>query len=45
MTIDYKDTVFLPKSSFSMRANLAQKEPETLKRWQDQNLYQKKMNK
>ena len=35
MSRDYKDTVFLPKSSFSMRANLSQKEPETLKFWQE----------
>ncbi len=41
MAIDYKETVFLPKSSFSMRANLAQKEPETLKSWKSQNIYQK----
>ncbi len=41
MATDYKDTVFLPKSSFSMRANLPQKEPEILKRWQEQDLYHK----
>lgn len=39
MTTDYKDSVFLPKTDFSMRANLPQKEPETLKTWFDRNLY------
>lgn len=39
MTMDYKDTVFLPKTEFSMRANLPQKEPETLKSWFDANLF------
>jgi isoleucyl-tRNA synthetase len=39
MTTDYKDTVFLPKTDFSMRANLAQKEPEILKSWFDSNQY------
>jgi isoleucyl-tRNA synthetase len=37
--MDYKDTVFLPKTNFSMRANLPQKEPELLKGWQEHNLY------
>ena len=27
MTIDYKDTIFLPKTTFEMRANLPSKEP------------------
>ncbi|MFN8694493.1 MAG: isoleucine--tRNA ligase [Holosporales bacterium] len=31
---DYKDTVFLPATDFPMRANLPQKEPETLRGWQ-----------
>ncbi len=30
---DYKDTLNLPKTSFAMKANLNQKEPETLKYW------------
>ncbi len=40
-TVDYKSSVFLPKTSFGMRANLVQKEPEILKYWHEQNLYQK----
>lgn len=38
---DYKDTIFLPKTSFSMKGNLAQLEPHLLERWRKQNLYQK----
>lgn len=38
---DYRDTVFLPKTDFPMRAGLPTKEPEWLKRWQDEGLYQK----
>ncbi len=37
---DYKDTLNLPKTAFAMKANLAQREPEMLKRWEDINLYQ-----
>lgn len=37
---DYKSTLNLPKTAFPMKANLAQREPQTLKRWQDENLYQ-----
>ena len=29
----YKDTLNLPKTAFSMKANLVQSEPESLKRW------------
>ncbi len=36
---DYKDTVFLPKTSFPMKAGLPQKEPAIAARWQDMNLY------
>ena len=32
--IDYKSTVFLPKTDFPMRGDLAKREPEHLKRWQ-----------
>ena len=37
----YKDTVFLPKTEFPMRGELPKKEPETVKRWQQADLYQK----
>ena len=39
MANDYKDTLFLPQTSFPMRANLAQREPEFLKFWYDMDLY------
>ncbi|MFA7552732.1 MAG: isoleucine--tRNA ligase [Spongiibacteraceae bacterium] len=38
---DYKHTLNLPQTAFPMKANLAQREPETLKRWQESNLYQR----
>jgi len=31
--MDYKDTLNLPKTKFSMKANLPQREPETIKLW------------
>ena len=34
MTIDYKDTIFLPKTDFPMRAGLPKKEPEILAEWE-----------
>lgn len=37
---DYKATLNLPKTGFAMKANLAQREPGMLKKWQDDNLYQ-----
>jgi isoleucyl-tRNA synthetase len=36
---DYRDTLFLPKTAFPMKAGLPQKEPEILKRWQGMDLY------
>jgi isoleucyl-tRNA synthetase len=38
---DYKDTVFLPKTDFPMKAGLPQKEPGILARWNEQDLYHK----
>ena len=35
----YRETVFLPKTDFPMKAGLPQKEPELLKRWADMDLY------
>ena len=40
-TKDYKDTLNLPATDFPMRGNLAKREPEMLKQWQENNLYQK----
>ena len=37
---DYKHTLNLPETDFPMRGNLAKREPEMLKRWQDLDLYQ-----
>lgn len=37
---DYKQTLNLPKTNFSMKANLAQREPGLLDFWKDINLYQ-----
>ena len=36
---DYKQTVFLPQTSFPMRGGLPKKEPEILQYWQDIELY------
>ena len=36
---DYRDTVFLPKTDFPMKAGLPQKEPGILARWQAMDLY------
>ncbi|URD59743.1 isoleucine--tRNA ligase [Sphingomonas sp. KRR8] len=38
-TTDYRDTVFLPKTAFPMKAGLPQKEPQILARWQAEDLY------
>jgi len=37
--MEYKNTLSLPKTRFSMKANLAQREPEMLKRWKAIDLY------
>jgi isoleucyl-tRNA synthetase len=37
---DYKSTLQLPKTDFPMKANLPQREPATLKRWEESGLYQ-----
>src|SRR6201996_7307233 len=36
---DYRDTVFLPKTDFPMKAGLAAKEPAILAKWLGDNLY------
>jgi isoleucyl-tRNA synthetase len=35
----YKATIHLPATDFPMRGDLPKREPETLKRWQDETLY------
>src|SRR5437870_2172022 len=39
--MDYRETLNLPRTEFPMRANLAQREPEILRRWADMRLYEK----
>lgn len=36
----YKETLNLPKTAFSMKANLANREPNWLKQWQQEGLYE-----
>ncbi|OGR35049.1 MAG: isoleucine--tRNA ligase [Desulfuromonadales bacterium GWD2_61_12] len=38
--MDYKETLNLPVTDFPMRANLPQREPELLKKWDEMALYQ-----
>jgi isoleucyl-tRNA synthetase len=37
--MDYRATLNLPQTKFKMKANLAQKEPEFLRRWDKEDLY------
>ncbi|BDG03529.1 isoleucine--tRNA ligase [Anaeromyxobacter oryzae] len=39
--MDYKDTVNLPKTDFAMKANLPQREPEILRQWEEQAIFQR----
>jgi isoleucyl-tRNA synthetase len=39
--VDLKQTVNLPKTAFSMKANLPQTEPKMLERWEKENLYER----
>jgi isoleucyl-tRNA synthetase len=41
MTMDYRNTLNLPKTDFPMRANLAKREPEFLKMWEARGIYGK----
>lgn len=41
MTTDYKKTLNLPNTAFPMKGNLAQREPERLKKWNEGTLYKK----
>src|SRR5213083_266767 len=40
MSQNYKDTLNLPRTDFPMKANLAQREPELLKKWEETRVYQ-----
>ncbi|MDS4073750.1 MAG: isoleucine--tRNA ligase, partial [Defluviicoccus sp.] len=39
MPVNYKSTIFLPRTDFPMKANLPKREPEILARWQASDLY------
>jgi isoleucyl-tRNA synthetase len=41
VTIELKNTLNLPKTSFSMKANLPQREPEMLRHWEEIDVYGK----
>jgi isoleucyl-tRNA synthetase len=45
MPEDYKGTLNLPQTAFPMKANLTQKEPEMLKSWEDEKVYEKMQEK
>jgi len=38
---EYKQTLNLPETAFPMRGNLPKREPDTLKRWEEMDLYRK----
>ena len=39
--LDYSKTLYLPQTDFPMRAGLPEKEPQTVARWQEMDLYRK----
>jgi isoleucyl-tRNA synthetase len=41
---EYKDTLNLPHTDFPMKADLTRREPEMLKRWEEQQIYAKLRN-
>lgn len=41
--MDYKSTLNLPKTDFAMQAGLPKKEPEMLKAWQENKIYEQEM--
>lgn len=41
--MDYGKTLNLPNTEFPMRGGLQQKEPEILKKWQDEDIYNKRL--
>ena len=43
--MDYNKTINLPKTEFPMRAGLPKREPEMLKRWQEQDIYNELLKK
>jgi isoleucyl-tRNA synthetase len=45
MPDDYSKTLNLPKTDFPMKASLPKREPETLKKWDDESIYENLMKK
>ena len=45
MSQDYNLTLNLTKTDFPMRGNLPKREPDTLKKWDEESLYDKMMKK
>ena len=43
--MDYNKTINLPKTDFPMRAGLPKREPEMLRRWEEQDLYNEMLKK
>ena len=41
MSQDYNKTLNLPKTDFPMRGNLPKREPDTLQKWETEDLYEK----
>ena len=41
MAADYRNTVFLPRTDFLMKAKLPEREPSMLERWKKLEIYQK----
>lgn len=42
--MDYKETLILPQTTFPMRGNLPQNEPQTYSQWRENNLYERLKN-
>ena len=45
MAISYKETMNLPKTDFSMRANLPENEPKRLAKWAEEDIYHRVLEK
>ena len=43
--MDYGKTLHLPQTDFPMRGNLPKREPDFLKFWQDNKIYEKRLKK
>ncbi|MDP7642323.1 MAG: class I tRNA ligase family protein, partial [Alphaproteobacteria bacterium] len=39
MSVDYRKTVFLPRTEFAMKAKLPEREPAMLERWEKLGIY------